>query len=62
RCRLRQRLDPLGGWRRMAARAGSLPEKWRKLTAGRKTTLVKHRHRFDNIRDAARFVGKLAAP
>jgi hypothetical protein len=54
-------LDPRRAWRKIAARAGALPEKVRKLAGERKTTLIKQRHTFANIHEAARFVGRLAA-
>ncbi|MEM7248343.1 MAG: glycosyltransferase family A protein [Acidobacteriota bacterium] len=52
--------EPGRGWRRFLARLGDLPEKLRRLSAGRRSTGRKERHHFDNIHEAARFVGGLA--
>lgn len=59
RLRRRQNLDLLELLRRVGHRAESLPEKLRRLTVGRKTTGWRTRHRFENIYEAAQFVGSL---
>lgn len=42
------------------ARVSELGEKLNRLSAGRRTTGPKQRHHFDNIHEAAKFVGQLA--
>lgn len=60
RLRLTHGLNPWWAWRRIAARASTVPEKIRRIAAGPKSSGPKQRHRFPNIHEAARFVGRLA--
>lgn len=51
--------SPNIGWQRLRARAGDLPEKIKRLKYGSRSKGRKQKHRFENIHDAARFVGQL---